>query len=195
MVREVPENAVSSYIKTRVALPDATFGYRVVRPDWEAILTALRCGECNVLAVADIDRATRDPRLLEDLIEVVEHYGAYVVSLSGNIDLTTDAGISAARGLVNQRNQESRNTSRRVSEGKRHAALAGKNNGGPCRPFGWRKDRLTVNKREAGHIRREVPRILAGVLALAIAQEWTGRGIPTVMGLKQWRLSDRKSVV
>lgn len=188
--REVPENAVSSYRKQRVQLPDGTYGYRVVRPDWEAILTALRKQDCNALAVADIDRATRDPRLLEDLIEVVEHYGAYVVSLSGNIDLTTDGGISAARGLVNQRNQESRNTSRRVSAGKRHAALKGKNTGGPNRPFGWRKDRVTLNKREVAHIRRELPRILAGVSPLAIAQEWTERGIPTVTGTRpQWHAS------
>lgn len=184
--REVPENAVSSYKKKRVRLPDGTFGYRVVRPEWEAILTALRRGECNALAVSDIDRATRDPRLLEDLIELVEHYGVYVVSRSGNIDLTTDAGISAARDLVNQRNQESRNTSRRVEDGQRHAALEGKNHGGPHRPFGWRKDRVRVNKREMAHIRRELPRIRAGVKPLTLAKEWNARGIVSVTGT-EWR--------
>ena len=66
--REVPEPNVSSFKRKRVKLPDGTFGYRVVRPDWEAILTALRRRECNALAVVDIDRATRDPRILEDLI-------------------------------------------------------------------------------------------------------------------------------
>ena len=30
----------------------------------------------------------------------------YVASLTGNIDLTTDAGISAARGLVNRKYSE-----------------------------------------------------------------------------------------
>ena len=54
--------------------------------------------------VPDIDRATRDPRTLEDLIDAVELYGLYVASLTGNIDLTTDAGICAARGLVGRRN-------------------------------------------------------------------------------------------
>lgn len=189
IAREVPENAVSSYRKQRVQLPDGTYGYRVVRPDWEMILTALRRRECDALAVADVDRATRDPRLLEDLIEVVEHYGAYVVSMSGNIDLTTDAGISSARDLVNQRNQESRNTSRRVIVGKRHAALKGKNSGGSRRPFGWRADRITVSKREAAHIRREVPRILAGVSAISIAKEWSARGIPTISGAPQWHVA------
>lgn len=192
--REIPENDVSAFKRRRVRLPDGTYGYRVVRPEWEAILTALRRGECNALAVPDIDRATRDPRMLEDIIEVVEHYGVYVVSRSGNIDLTTDAGISAARDLVNQRNQESRNTSRRVEDGQRHAALKGQNHGGPFRPFGWRKDRIGVNKREAAHIRRELPRILAGVSPLTIAQEWNKRKIPTVTGVPQWRAATIRNI-
>jgi len=166
--REIPENAVSAFKRQRVALPDGTYGYRVVRPEWEKILTALRRGECNALMVPDIDRAMRDPRTLEDLIDAVEYYGVYVASLTGNIDLTSDAGISAARSLVNQRNQESRNTSRRVIDGQRHAAMKGGNHGGRYRPFGWRKDRIRVNKREAAHIRREISRILAGVSTLTL---------------------------
>ena len=71
--REIPENAVSAFKRQRVALPDGTYGYRVVRPEWENILTALRRGECNALMVPDIDRAMRDPRTLEDLIDVVEY--------------------------------------------------------------------------------------------------------------------------
>lgn len=39
------------------------------------------------------------------------------------------------------------------------------------RPFGWRKDRVHANRREAAVIRAEVPRILAGVSALTLAQE------------------------
>ena len=184
--REIPENAVSAFKRQRVELPDGTYGYRVVRPEWEKILTALRRGECNALMVPDIDRAMRDPRTLEDLIDVVEYYGVYVASLTGNIDLTTDNGISAARSLVNQRNQESRNTSRRVIDGQRHASMKGGNHGGRHRPFGWRKDRIHLNKREAAHIRRELPRILGGVGPLTLAREWNARGVPTVTGV-EWR--------
>lgn len=85
----------------------------------------LRRGECNALTVVDIDRATRDPRILEDLIDPIELYGVYVVSMTGNIDLSTDAGVSAAR-----------NTSRRVIDGKRRAASAGKDHDGPNHAFG-----------------------------------------------------------
>lgn len=191
--REIPENDVSAYRRKRVELPDGTFGYRVVRPKWELLLTALRRGECNALMVADIDRLTRDPRTLEDLIDVVEYYGVHVESLTGNIDLTTDAGISAARSLVNQRNQESRNKSRLVADGHRHAAMKGKVHGGSRRPFGWRKDRKRINKREAAHIRAAVPRIRAGVSAVTLAKEWNDRGIPTVTGT-QWRSTTIRSI-
>jgi len=30
-------------------LPDGTYGYQVVRPEWEKIRTALRRDECNAL--------------------------------------------------------------------------------------------------------------------------------------------------
>ena len=75
--REIPEKAVPAFKRTRVPLPDGTYGFPVVRPEWEKILTALRRGECNALMMPDIDRATRDPRTLEDLIDAVELYGPY----------------------------------------------------------------------------------------------------------------------
>ena len=165
----------------------------MVRPEREKILTALRRGECNALMVPDIDRAMRDPRTLEDLIDAIELYDLYVASLTGNIDLTTDAGISAARGLVNQRNQESRNTSRHVANGQWHAALKGGNHGGKNRPYGWRKDRIHLSKREAGHIRQEIQRILAGVRPITLAREWSERGIPTVTG-SPWQAATIKNI-
>ncbi len=33
--REIPENAVSAFKRKRVQLPDGTYGFRVVRPEWE----------------------------------------------------------------------------------------------------------------------------------------------------------------
>jgi DNA invertase Pin-like site-specific DNA recombinase len=184
--KEFPENDVSAFRRKRITLPDGTDGYRVIRPDWDAMMTAFRRGEYNALCLPNIDRGMRDPRDLEDLIDLVEHYGVYVVGMTGNLDLTTDEGISSARTEVNQRNQESRNISRRTTKGKRRAAMEGKIGGGPIRPFGWRKYKITINKREAKHIQREVPRLIAGVRPITIAREWNERGIPTVTGA-EWR--------
>ena len=47
--REIPGNAVSAFRRKRVQLLDGTYGFRVVRPEWEKILSALRRGECNAL--------------------------------------------------------------------------------------------------------------------------------------------------
>ncbi|MEQ4720173.1 recombinase family protein [Nonomuraea sp. B19D2] len=185
--KEFPENNVSAFRRVRVLLPDGTYGYRVVRPDWDAMMTALRRGHFNALCLPNIDRGMRDPRDLEDLIDLVEHYGVYVTSMTGTIDLTTDEGISSARHEVNQRNQESRNMSRRMQTGNRRAAMKGRNSGGGTRPFGWRNDRVRVNKREAKHILREIPRLLSGVRPATIAVEWNERGIPTVSGKAKWR--------
>ncbi|GAA3846994.1 recombinase family protein [Saccharothrix violaceirubra] len=184
---EYPENNVSAFKRVKVMLPDETYGYRVVRPDWDSMMTALRRGEYNALALPNIDRGMRDPRDLEDLIDLVEQYGVYVVGMTGTIDLTTDEGISSARREVDQRNRESRNTSRRMADGNRKAAMAGKQHGGANRPFGWRKDRTTISKREAAHILREIPRLLGGVHPRTIAIEWGERGIPTIAGGK-WRM-------
>lgn len=43
--REVPESNVTSFKRKRVMLPDGTYGYRVVRPDWETILPC--CGAAS----------------------------------------------------------------------------------------------------------------------------------------------------
>src|SRR5262249_56704244 len=134
-----------------------------------------------------INRGMRNPGDLEALIDRWKQYGVYVAGMTGSIDLTTDEGISSARREVDQRNRESRNISRRMAAGNRRAALAGRHHGGSNRPFGWRKDRVTVNKREAKHILREIPRLLAGVRPRSIAIEWNERGIPTINGA-QWRM-------
>jgi DNA invertase Pin-like site-specific DNA recombinase len=97
-------------------------------------------GKFTALALPNIDRGMRDPRDLEDLIDLVEQYGMHVVGMTGSIDLTTGEGISSARREVDQRNRESRNISRRMAAGNRRAALAGRHHGGANRPFGWRKD-------------------------------------------------------
>jgi site-specific DNA recombinase len=60
------------------------------------------------LLVVDLDRMTRDPRDLEDAIELVEYHQALVVDLSGALDLPTDHGIFLARIMVAHANLSSR---------------------------------------------------------------------------------------
>jgi site-specific DNA recombinase len=182
---EYVENDTSAFRKVRVPLPDGTYGYRVVRPVWDRAMAELRRGNYNAFALPNIDRGMRDPRDLEDLIDLVEHYGIIVVGMTGFLDLTSDAGIAMARNEVNQRNLESRNISRRISAGKRHAALKGRNFGGPNRPFGWKSDKVTCNPVEAELILGAFKKVVAGVRLRSIVKDWNGRGVSTVTG-KMW---------
>ncbi len=180
--KEYAENDTSAFKKTRVRLEDGTMAYRVIRPVWDTLMRELRRGTYNALALPNIDRGMRDPRDLEDLIDLVEHRGVLVVGMTGYLDLTTDAGIAMARHEVNQRNLESRNLSRRISTGKRRAALKGRNLSGAMRPFGWQEDKIHLNPEEADLIRKTTKRMIAGVKTRTIAREWIDQGVPTVAG-------------
>ncbi|WP_068927700.1 recombinase family protein [Planobispora rosea] len=182
--KEYAENDTSAFRKVRVRLEDGTMAYRVMRPVWDEVMRELRRGTYNALALPNIDRGMRDPRDLEDLIDLVEHRGVLVVGMTGYLDLTTDAGIAMARNEVNQRNLESRNLSRRISTGKRRAAMKGQNLSGAIRPFGWKEDKVSLHPQEAALIREATQRIIAGVKSRTIAREWTEQGVPTVAGGK-----------
>jgi DNA invertase Pin-like site-specific DNA recombinase len=183
--REAVENDTSAFKKKRVRLPDGTHAYRVVRPEWDSIMSDLRRGAANALALVNIDRGMRDPRDLEDLIDLVERYGVYVVAITGFLDLTTDAGIAMARHEVNQRNLESRNTSRRITNGKRKAALKGRTSGGGQRNFGWNEDKKTLNEPEVKLIREAVELVKQQKKPRTVVTEWNQRGEVTVTG-KRW---------
>jgi len=117
------ENDTSAFKKRRVKVSAGGGGHRwawrVIRPQWEQALRMIRAGEADALLVVDLDRLTRDPRDLEDAVELVEHYRALVVDVSGALDLSTDHGIFLARMMVAHANLSSRDTSRRIRRAKR----------------------------------------------------------------------------
>lgn len=116
------------------------------------------------------------------MIDLVEQHGVLVVGMTGFLDMTTDAGIGMARNEVNQRNQESRNTSRRVSAGMRKAALKGHNIGGGRRPFGWQADKIHRNPEEAEWIKTAASWARSKALPSTIARRLNERGVSTVSG-------------
>ncbi|MEE1825671.1 recombinase family protein [Streptomyces sp. BE20] len=90
------EPDTSAWKRRRVKLPDGTYIHRVIRPVLDNALENLRArrapnGErLDGLIVVDLDRLTRDPRRLEDCIDVVERYGIPIIDISGSLDLLTD---------------------------------------------------------------------------------------------------------
>jgi len=169
------ENDTSAYKKKRIRLPDGAVVYRVIRPVWQRMLADLRAGKIQAACVADLDRLARDPRDLEDAIELVEHYRRPVVGVKGGFDLVTDNGRFAARILVAQANKASADTAARVA--RKH--LEQQQNGVPTgsrRAFGWKADKRTLEPAEAVELRWAVERIISGWPSGAVVVDWNRRG-------------------
>lgn len=148
----IVENDVSAFKRRRITLPDGTTALRVVRPGLRRSLALLSSGERDGLMAYDLDRYTRDPRDLEDLIDLVEQHRVPVTSVTGSLRLDTDADITMARVMVAVANKSSRDTSRRVKRKQEQLAEQGKPSGGGRRAFGYDVDGMTIRPDEAAAI-------------------------------------------
>jgi DNA invertase Pin-like site-specific DNA recombinase len=177
------ENDTSAFKRRKVALPGGRYELRTVRPGFRRALGMLAAGDADGLVALDLDRACRDPRDLEDLIDVVESASPCipVESVTGSLRLATDADISMARVMVAMANKSSRDTGRRVSAARRRKAFAGEFGGG-VRPFGFEPDGITVRPSEATEIVKWADAILAGVSLRQILLDIRTRKVPTVTG-------------
>lgn len=180
------ENDTSAFKKKRVTITDEhgdqRTAYRVVRPVWAQVLRDLRAGVINALLVYDLDRLARDPRDLEDAIEVVEYSGVTIVSATATgIDLSTSTGRTMARMMTAVAMKSSEDTARRVAREHLASARAGKPVGG-SRPFGYLADKVTHHPEEAPLLLRAVGDILDGASVRSIAEAWAEAGVQTVRG-------------
>ncbi|WP_432045285.1 recombinase family protein [Streptomyces asiaticus] len=192
------EPDTSAWRKRRVREPDGRIVYRVVRPIFEGALDDLKAGQApngerlDGLIVYDIDRLTRDPRHLEDAIDVVERSRRPILDITGSLDLLTENGRAVARLVVTMSNKQSADTARRVRRKHRALEREGIPTGG-ARPFGWNDDKRTLHPEESKHIRKAVERILGGAPFRAIPLEWNEAGVMTPRGNK-WTPSKVKEM-
>lgn len=197
----IVENDTSAYKRRKVRLPDGTTALRTVRPGFRSALDKLASGERDGLLAYDLDRTARDPRDLEDLIDIVESKNPRipVQSVSGSLRLDTDGDITMARVLVAVANKSSRDTARRVA--RKHEALAaeGKPGGGGFRGYGFTEKGHEVVEDEAEILREIGARILGdwdgwtdqqkaridpelGESLHSIAEDLEQRQVPTATG-------------
>jgi site-specific DNA recombinase len=181
----IVENDTSAFKRKKILLPDGRRELRTVRPGFRQTLAMLADGRADGLIAYDLDRAVRDPRDLEDLIDVVESRVPRipVESVTGSLRLANDAEVTMARVMVAVANKSSRDTARRVSRARQRQAEEGQWGGGK-RPFGFEPDGVTVNPVEAAEIRRAADAILAGVSLRQVTASLRERKVPTVKGAK-----------
>lgn len=158
----------------------------VTRPAFERLLADLENGSIDGVVVYNQDRFVRQPADLERAIKVYDRAKAggrdlVFATVSGDLDLGSDDGITMARVMVAFANKSSRDTARRVA--RKHLEFA--QSGVPIsawRPFGWKDDRRTLEPKEAKAIRDGVAKLLAGVPLNEVCRQWNIAGTLTPRG-------------
>jgi len=191
----VVENDTSAFKRRTVTLPNGERALRVVRPGWRSLLDDLASGRADGLIALDLDRAARDPRDLEDLIDVVEARRPRipVESVTGSLKLASDSDITMARIMVAVANKSSRDTARRVTRARLRQAEAGAFGGG-SRPFGFEADGVTPATCEADELRRAVDAVLAGAGLRSVVADLNARGVMAARG-GRWTTQSLRGVL
>lgn len=155
------------------------------RPEYDAMLQAVRAGEADAIIAYSNSRLTRRPRELENLIDLHNLTGVRIKTVvSGDDDLSTADGRMVARIKANVDAAEAERTGERVARAQKQAAEAGKFRGG-LRPYGFEADGVTVRPAEAKVIRESSKAVLAGRSARSLARELNEKGMTTSTG-KPW---------
>ena len=193
----------TAFKRRKVTTPSGRTELRVFRPGFRSVLDDITAGRAGALLAEDLDRACRDPRDLEDLIDACTARGASARSLSGSLTLTnggTDSEITVARIMVSVKNAESRDKARRVAD--KRETLAGSSYGGGKRPYGFRADpdaekyhkSLIIVESEADVLREAARSLLAKISLQAVTRDLRDRGVPTVTGVA-WTAQTLKDVL
>src|SRR6266545_3238333 len=165
------------------------------RPDYEAMMAAIRAGGHDGVITWDLDRLHRQPKELEDFIDLADRYGLELANVGGEVDLSTPQGRLTARIKGAVAKHEAEQMGRRVKRKQRELAEAGKNSGGGRRPYGFLHDRTTLHtwpfctlgsreviQGEAAVIRELARRVLAGDPLGVLERDLNQRGIHTSTG-------------
>ncbi|MEV0576327.1 recombinase family protein [Streptomyces sp. RTGN2] len=175
------ENDTGAFKKSRITQADGSVEWAVVRPEFRRMLADLLSGRIDGVVFYDTDRLARQPRDLEDLIDVIEHTRHPAVGVTGDLNLINDADRHMARILCVMALKASEDTSRRVARNHLADARAGELTGRT--PYAWNPDG-TLRPDRARVARRIYERFAAGISITGIARELNGENIPSPRGAK-----------
>lgn len=176
----------------------ASTSSRKERPKYDAMVSAVRAGQVDVILAYSNSRLTRRPRELEDLIDLHAKTAVQIKTVvSGDDDLSTADGRMVARIKANVDAAEAERTAERVRRALADRAEHGFYSG--PRPFGYqfaadasgrvltgRDRRLVIDPAEAAVIRECVRRVLRDEGLWSIMNDLNRRGVRTSTG-GQWQ--------
>ncbi|HVX69972.1 MAG TPA: recombinase family protein [Mycobacteriales bacterium] len=156
------------------------------RPQYEAMLDAVRSGRIQGVIAWHTDRLHRRAAELEAFVGLAEHHSLQVQTVTaGTVDLSSASGRMIARMLGAAAQHEIDHARERMQRAKDQALRDGRRRGGP-RPFGFEWDAesktLSLHEVEAQVIRDATQAVLAGRTLAAVARELNETGIRTATG-------------
>ncbi|WP_166389594.1 recombinase family protein [Nocardioides ochotonae] len=165
-----------------------------VRPQYRAMLDAVKAGQVTGIVAWHSDRLHRRAVELEEFVTLAEAHQLQVQTVTaGTVDLTTASGRMVARMLGAAAQHEVDHARERMRRAKTQAAASGKYRGGP-RPYGYESDGMTIREDEAQVIRDMTTAVLAGRSLHAIARELNAKGLTTSTG-RDWTQPRVKDVL
>lgn len=167
------ENDTSAFRKRKVVRPDGSIDWVVIRPKFRQLLADLAAGVIDGVVFYDLDRLVRQPRDLEDLIDIIEYVQRPAVGATGGrMNLINDNDRHMARMMCVMALKSSEDSSRRVARMHLAAAQQGKIQGRIA--YGWiRKgpDKGRVLQAEAAVVRDIFAGCLFGQTSYGIATD------------------------
>ncbi|MET7732960.1 recombinase family protein [Streptomyces sp. NPDC005402] len=185
------ENDTGAFKKRKVTKPDGTVDWMVIRPEFRRMLADLLSGHIDGVLFYDPDRLARQPRDLEDLIDVIEYRKRPAVGVTGDLNLISDSDRHMARMLCVMALKSSEDTARRVARNHLADAMNGEMTGRTG--YAWTDE----GKRRQGRARiavRIFEQLLDGVSISGIARGLNKDKIPAPSGAK-WTPATIKAIL
>ncbi|MDQ3762146.1 MAG: recombinase family protein [Actinomycetota bacterium] len=157
------------------------------RPGFTQVVCMIDKRAVDVVVVWTVDRLVRKLADLEDVIERCERAGVKLATVSGDIDLSTDAGRLVGRILASVARGEMERKAARQRRAYLQRAEAGKPNPWTCRPFGYQMDKMTPVPAEARAVAEACEQVLAGGSLRGIAVQWNAAGLTPPQGAPVWK--------
>ena len=147
------------------------------RPEYQRMLRDIKSGHIQAVAVWSMDRLTRTPRELEDIIDLADRQGLALANVGGNTDLSTPEGRVFARNLGAFAKYETDNLSKRLRRTFQQKAEKGEPHG--YAPYGYeRVEKANVIVPEQAAIIREcADRVLALESLRSVVTDLNARGV------------------
>lgn len=159
---------------------DVSASVKKPRPAYQRMLTDIRNGMVSTVVAFHVDRLTRRLVELEELIDLAAQHDLKVLTSSGDLDLTTDAGrlngrilASVARGEVERKSSRQRRASLQLAEDGRPPVR---------RAFGYTPDGMKPLEPEATAVRDLYGKALTGSTLISLAEWLNVQGLTNTRG-------------